>query len=185
VWIAAYPRGCVTSRVLRNVKEKMEQQEELDGFSELTWKDQEDVSKALEQGELDPADQTVPVPKATNTEDEGPVTPKSKRRKRAELDSEQDEDDEQGNIGPSSPTPPPKRRPPARERKTTLVEEEEGDVDEDLAAPKKKASKRKSNAKSKVGRKRKVKAGQEADGKEDETGITEHNEEQDGENAVE
>jgi len=48
--------GCVTSKVLENLKSSFDEADEIDGFEDLTEEDQEKVRKAFAEGHVDDAD---------------------------------------------------------------------------------------------------------------------------------
>ncbi|TFK97941.1 hypothetical protein BDV98DRAFT_613935 [Pterulicium gracile] len=59
--------GCVTAKLIGNMKKNFSDADDLDGFEDLKPEDQERVKKAYEAGEVDPADATV----APEGEEEG------------------------------------------------------------------------------------------------------------------
>lgn len=46
----AAPSGCTTERIIRNIKEKLNDVSDIDGFEDLREADQEKIRKAFEDG---------------------------------------------------------------------------------------------------------------------------------------
>ncbi|CAK5264998.1 unnamed protein product, partial [Mycena citricolor] len=69
--------GCLTAKVLENVKKEHEEASELDGFEDLNEEDQERVTKAWEDGHV--ADEDIPESARKDGEgEEGEEKPKKK-----------------------------------------------------------------------------------------------------------
>ena len=83
--------GCVTTKIIENVKKTLENAEDLDGFEELKEGDQDKLKAAWEAGHV--ADEDIP-PTAKKLDDDGeeekPKTRASKKKK--ETDNEEEEE---------------------------------------------------------------------------------------------
>ncbi|KAF9788554.1 hypothetical protein BJ322DRAFT_643949 [Thelephora terrestris] len=145
--------GCVTPKIIENVKKSFEDPQELDGFDELNDEDKEKLKVAWDAGHV--ADEDIPptaIKAADEEEEEKPKRRAPKKRKEVEDNDEEEEkprkargkkpkategDDEE-------PAPKPKasraRKPKKPVSDAEDVEEEEAEVEE---KPKKKAAPRK------------------------------------------
>ncbi|KAF9566515.1 zf-PARP-domain-containing protein [Agrocybe pediades] len=72
--------GCVTPKILENVKSKFEEASEVDGFEDLKPEDQERLTKAWADGHV--ADEDIP-PSARKPEGEDDAEEKPKKAKKA------------------------------------------------------------------------------------------------------
>ncbi|GAA5950459.1 hypothetical protein JCM3765_004555 [Sporobolomyces pararoseus] len=142
--------GCVTEKVLQNLKEAFDEADEIDGFEELKEEDQEKVRKAFAEGHVDDADipPTARKPESEGEGDEaGEEKPKKKKaatkRKKAEAADDDEEEEEK----------PKKKKAPAKKKKAKKEEsdeepeavssEEEKPKKKKKAAPKKKKAAKK------------------------------------------
>lgn len=78
--------GCVTSKILSNMKNSFDEAEELDGFEDLNDEDQERVKKAWAEGHVAPEDIPESARKADGeaSEEEEEDKPKKKAGKKKE-----------------------------------------------------------------------------------------------------
>ncbi|KAJ6516401.1 hypothetical protein C8R45DRAFT_243431 [Mycena sanguinolenta] len=88
--------GCVTSRVLENVKKVHDEAADLDGFDELSPEDQAKITKAWEVGHVDDEDIPDSARKDNDDEDDEDDEEKPKKKKAApkKKKAAQDEDEE-------------------------------------------------------------------------------------------
>ncbi|KAF8211645.1 poly polymerase and DNA-ligase Zn-finger region-domain-containing protein [Mycena galopus ATCC 62051] len=105
--------GCVTTKVLANIKKSLTDASELDGFEDLRPEDQERINEAWERGAV--ADEDIPA----------------SARKSNEEDLNDEDDDDEG-----KPTKPKKKAAP-RKKKTDNDDDEEPKPKK-KAAPRKK-----------------------------------------------
>jgi hypothetical protein len=121
--------GCITPKIISNIKEKVGDANEVDGFEDLKPEDQEKITKAFENGKVDPADipDTAKKPEVEGDDaEEEEEKPKKKAPAKRKKKEEEEGDGEEK----------PKKAPAKRKKK----DEEEGDEEE---KPKKKPTKRK------------------------------------------
>ncbi|KAI0360416.1 zf-PARP-domain-containing protein [Trametes cingulata] len=81
--------GCVTPKIITNMKNAFNEADELDGFDDLKEEDQERVKKAWEEGHVAPEDvpETARKAEGEEDEDEEDEKPKKKGGKKKEEDS--------------------------------------------------------------------------------------------------
>ncbi|CDO71198.1 hypothetical protein BN946_scf184845.g69 [Trametes cinnabarina] len=82
--------GCVTPKIISNMKEKFDEADELDGFEDLNEEDQERIKKAWEEGHVAPEDvpETARKPEGEGDEDEDEEKPKKKGGKKKDEDDD-------------------------------------------------------------------------------------------------
>ena len=73
--------GCVTTRIINNMKNSFNEADELDGFDDLKDEDQKRVSKAWEEGHVDPEDVPETAKKGDGEEEEDEDKPKRGKKK--------------------------------------------------------------------------------------------------------
>ncbi|OSD02708.1 zf-PARP-domain-containing protein [Trametes coccinea BRFM310] len=78
--------GCVTPKIINNMKDKLGEVEELDGFEELEEEDQERVKKAWEEGHVAPEDVPETARKPEGEEGDDEEKPKKKAGKKKDED---------------------------------------------------------------------------------------------------
>lgn len=91
--------GCVTPKIITNMKKSFEEASELDGFEDLRVEDQEKITKAWEDGHV--ADEDIPDSARKPEGDEGdedeeeekPKKKKAPAKKAAKKDADEDEDE--------------------------------------------------------------------------------------------
>lgn len=94
--------GCVTSKILSNIKSQFESAEDLDGFEDLNEEDQERVREAYETGKVRdediPESARKPGKDEGEDEEEGEKKPAAKRgrKKKDEADGEEKEKPKRG-----------------------------------------------------------------------------------------
>lgn len=86
--------GCVTPKILANVKKQFSDADELDGFEELKPEDQEKLKKAFETGQV--AEEDIPESaRKEAADDDGEEKPKKKRAApKKKKDADEDDDEE-------------------------------------------------------------------------------------------
>jgi len=91
--------GCVTKKIISNIKEKQGEASELDGFDDLRPEDQDRVTTALEDGEVAPED----VPASAQKPDDEEEKPKKARKptKKKKADDEDEEKPKRSRAGSS------------------------------------------------------------------------------------
>ena len=85
--------GCVTPKIIENVKKAFEDVEDLDGFEGLKEEDQEKLKAAWEAGHV--AEEDIPPTAKKSDEDDEEEKPKkraSKKKKEADEDAEEEEE---------------------------------------------------------------------------------------------
>ncbi|KAI5116155.1 hypothetical protein M0805_008426 [Coniferiporia weirii] len=159
--------GCVTPRIIANMKTKFESASDLDGFDELPEEDQSRIEKAWEDGRV--ADEDIPdsarKPEAEGDDDEDSgkkkkAAKKAPAKKRAEDEEEEVDGEEEKPKKKAAPRKPAKKadveeeveKPAKRVRKKAKAESDAdaNDADEKpkkKRAPPKKPAKAKSKAK--------------------------------------
>ncbi len=96
--------GCVTKKIIGNIKEKQGEASEIDGFEDLLPEDQERVTTALENGEVALED----VPASAQKPDDGEEKPKKARKPtKKKADDEDEEKPKRGRAGSSKVCPIP------------------------------------------------------------------------------
>ncbi|KAI0747052.1 poly polymerase and DNA-ligase Zn-finger region-domain-containing protein [Daedaleopsis nitida] len=78
--------GCVTPKIITNMKNSFNEADELDGFDDLSEEDQERIKKAWEDGHVAPEDVPETAQKADGEDDEDEDKPKKKGGKKAAVD---------------------------------------------------------------------------------------------------
>ncbi|KAH7103764.1 Cullin binding-domain-containing protein [Auriculariales sp. MPI-PUGE-AT-0066] len=124
--------GCVTARVLTNVKKTIDDPTDLDGYDELQPVDQKKIETAWAEGHI--ADEDIPE-SARKPEEEGDDDEKPKKKKAPAKKKTEDDDGEEK---------PKRKRAPAKKKK---VDSDDDDVEEEK--PKKAPAKRKAAPKKK------------------------------------
>ena len=76
--------GCVTPKIISNMKESFNEADELDGFDELKPEDQERVQKAWEEGHVAPEDVPESAQGGDGEDDEEDKPKKKGGKKKAE-----------------------------------------------------------------------------------------------------
>lgn len=92
--------GCVTPKVISNMKEIFENAEDLDGFDDLNDEDQEKLRKAWEDGKVDPADVPESAKKPEGEEDDEEEEEEGEKKKKApkKAAKKDKEEDAKGNF---------------------------------------------------------------------------------------
>ncbi|KAI0765256.1 poly polymerase and DNA-ligase Zn-finger region-domain-containing protein [Fomes fomentarius] len=78
--------GCVTTRIINNMKNNFNEADELDGFDDLNDEDQKRVEKAWEDGRVAPEDVPETAKKGDGEEEDEEDKPKKRGKKKAEED---------------------------------------------------------------------------------------------------
>jgi len=78
--------GCVTPKIISNVKKSFEEASELDGYDDLNPEDQARVIKAYQEGHV--ADEDIPESARKPADEEGEEKPKKAGRKKKADDDE-------------------------------------------------------------------------------------------------
>ncbi|KAI0088892.1 hypothetical protein BDY19DRAFT_946638 [Irpex rosettiformis] len=86
--------GCVTNKIITNMKKSFDEADELDGFDELSEEDQDRIRKAWQDGHV--ADEDIPdtarKPEKDEEEEDGKAKKKKKKGKSAKKTADEDED---------------------------------------------------------------------------------------------
>lgn len=80
--------GCVSPKIIENVKKSFESAEDLDGFEELKEEDQEKLKTAWEVGHV--AEDDIPPTAKDDLEEDKPKKRASKKKKEADDDEEEE-----------------------------------------------------------------------------------------------
>lgn len=84
--------GCVTPKIIENVKKSFESAEDLDGFEDLNDEDQQKLKTAWEVGHVAEED-IPPTAKKDDDEEEKPKKRATKKKKEAEDEGEEEEEE--------------------------------------------------------------------------------------------
>ena len=92
--------GCVTAKVISNMKEIFDDADDLDGFEDLKDEDQEKIRKAWEDGKVDPADipESAKKPEEDEDEDEDEEDGEKKKKTKKSSKKEKKAEDDKGNF---------------------------------------------------------------------------------------
>lgn len=74
--------GCITPKLMKNLTEKIGEPTDLDGYDDLKPEDQAKITKAFQEGQVDPADVPESAKKADGEDGEDDEEGGSKKRKR-------------------------------------------------------------------------------------------------------